>query len=156
MLLRFIFKLNYEIMYFVIYLFCIVFYIACFLSNKGAVPISFLSSHQRSRILSRSRTSCSRPFRSYILTIRTGELYLKIISSTNVTIGARNSIIRTGEASQKDNNICSRRHNIISGGDSTGIIEARSFYERFSMRFPVFIPIRQQTWSSRGLLVSVG
>jgi hypothetical protein len=59
-----------EIMYFVIYLFCIVFYIACFLCNKGAVPISFLSNHQRSRILSRSRPSCSRPFRSYILTIR--------------------------------------------------------------------------------------
>ena len=45
-----------------------------------------------------------------------------MISSTNVTIGARNSIISAGEASQKDNNICSGKHNIISGGDSTGII----------------------------------
>jgi hypothetical protein len=48
-----------EIMYFVIYLFCIVFYIEFYLYNKSAVPISFLLSHQRSRILPTSRPSYS-------------------------------------------------------------------------------------------------
>ena len=116
-------------MYFVIYFFCIVFYMAFYLYNKSAVPISFLSSHQRSRILPRSRPSCMFPTfpKLHINNIYgTGELYLKIICSTNVTIGARNSILSAGEASQKDNNICSRKHNIISDGDSTVIISGEN------------------------------
>ena len=83
-----------ETMYFAIYLFCTVFYIAFYLYNKRAVPISFLSSHQRSWILPRSWPSCSPTFpKIHTNNTELVNFILKIINSTNVTIGARNTSI---------------------------------------------------------------
>ena len=119
MLLRYIFKLNYWD-YVFCNLFCIVFDIEFYLNNKSPVPISFLSNHQRSRILPRSRPSCFRPFRSYILTI----LNWWTLSKNNKQYKRHN---RCWKQYNKDNNICSRKHNIISGGDSIVIIHALFF-----------------------------
>ena len=81
-----------EIMHFVIYLFCIVFYIEFYQYNKSVVPISFPLSHQRS-------LAVPWPFRSYILTIRNWWTWSKRnkqqTSRTNVTIGTRNRSINS-------------------------------------------------------------